>query len=93
MSLKDFIVGLSGQANPISASEALLHHVEGTGTGFEVDDLISRSPTSEQVEEAIAPLLDINERYRSDEYAIGVSNPASFAEIRALAERLRSQGL
>ena len=75
------------------ASEALIHHVEGTGTGFEVDDLMTWSPTPEQEEKAIRPLLDIHERYRSDEYAIGTSNPASFAEIRALAERLRSEGL
>ena len=74
------------------ASEALIHHVEGTGTGFEVDDLISWSPTPEQEEKVIRPLLDINERYRSAEYRIGVSNPASFDEIRILAERLRSQG-
>jgi hypothetical protein len=75
------------------ASEALIHHIDGTGTGFEVDDLISWSPTPKQEEEAIKPLLDISERYRSDAYPIGVSNPASFNEIRALAERLRSQGL
>lgn len=75
------------------ASEALIHHVEGTGTGFEVDDLMTWSPTPEQEEKAIAPLLDIHERYRSDSYPIGTSNPASFAEIRALAERLKAEGL
>ena len=75
------------------ASEALRHHIEGTGTGFEVDDLMSWSPTTEQEEKAIAPLLDIHERYRSDDYAIGTSNPASFAEIRALAEHLKAEGL
>ena len=75
------------------ASEALIHHIEGTGTGFEVDDLMSWSPTPEQDEKAIAPLLRIHEQYRSIEYPIGISNPASFAEIRALAERLRSEGL
>jgi len=75
------------------ASEALMRHVDGTGTGYELDDLMSRSPTPEQEKEAIAPLLDIHERYRSDEYPIGVSNPACFSEIRALAERLRAQGL
>jgi hypothetical protein len=51
------------------------------------------SPTPEQEEKAVAPLLDIHERYRSAEYPIGTSNPASFDEIRALAERLRAQGL
>ena len=75
------------------ASEAPIRHVEGTGTGWEVDDPISWSPTPEQEEKAIAPLLDIHERYRSHEYPIGISNPASFSEKRALAERLRAEGL
>jgi len=93
MSLKGFIAGLFGGGNPMPASEALIHHIEGTGTGFEVDDLMSWSPTREQEEKALKPLPDIHERYRSVEYPIGISNPASFEEIRALAEQLRSQGL
>ena len=93
MSIKDFIAGLFGKDNPMPASEALLHHVEGTGTGYEIDDLMSWSPTPQQEAKAIAPLLDIHERYRSTEYPIGVRNPASFDEIRTLAERLREQGL
>lgn len=80
-------------ANPMPASEALFRHVEGRGTGFEIDDLMSWSPTAEQDEKAIAPLLEISERYASNEYPIGISNPASFGEIRALAESLRAQGL
>ena len=93
MSLKGFITGLLGRGNPMSASEALMRHIEGTGTGWEIDDLMSWSPTAEQEEKAIGPLLDIAIRYRSEEYPIGFSNPASFAEIRALAERLRAEGL
>jgi hypothetical protein len=93
MSLKGFIAGLLGRGNPTPASEARLRHVDGTGTGWEIDDLMSWSPTLEQEEKAIGPLLDIHERYRSHEHPIGTSNPASFAEIRALAERLRSEGL
>ena len=75
------------------ASEALIRHVEGTGTGWEVDDLVTWSPTREQEEKAIAPLLETHERYRSDEYPIGTTNPASFPEIRPLADRLRAEGL
>jgi hypothetical protein len=93
MTVGSFIAGLFARTNPIPASEALMHHVEGTGSGFEVDDLMSWSPTSEQEEKAIRPLLRISEQYRSDEYPIGISNPASFTEIRALAERLRADGL
>jgi hypothetical protein len=93
MTITGFIAGLFGRGNPMPASDALFHHVERTGTGWEIDDLMSWSPTPEQEEKAIAPLLDIHERYRSADYPIGISNPASFDEIRALAERLRSQGL
>ena len=93
MSITSFIAGLLGGGNPTPASEALLHYVEGTGTGYEIDDLMTWSPTPEQEEKAVAPLLDIHERYRSVEYPIGTSNPASFDEIRALAERLCAQGL
>ena len=93
MAIKGFIAGLLGRDNPMPASEALLHHVEGTGRGYEIDDLMSWSPTPEQEEKAITPLLDIHRRYRSPKYPIGTSNPASFAEIRALAERLRAEGL
>lgn len=75
------------------ASAALFHHVEGTGTGYEIDDLMSWSPTPAQEEKVITPLLDIHNRHRSAEYPIGINNPASFEEIRALADCLRAQGL
>ena len=78
MSIKGFIAGLLGRGNPMPASEALFHHIEGTGTGYEIDDLMSWSPTLEQKAKAIAPLLDIHERYRSAEYPIGIGNSASF---------------
>lgn len=91
MRLKDFIARLL--RNPIPASDALMRHVEGRGTGYEIDDLMHWSPTPEQEEKAIAPLLEISERYGTNEYPVGISNPASFAEIRALAERLRAEGL
>ena len=87
------LAALIAKTNPMPAPEALMHHVEGTGTGYEADDLMTWSPTLEQEEKAIAPLLDIHERYSSDEYPIDISNPATFAEIRALADRLRWQGL
>lgn len=91
--MKGLLSGLFGRCNPLPGSEALIRHVEGTGTGWEVDDLMSWSPTPEQQEKAIAALLDIHERYRSHKYPVGISNPASFSEIRALAERLRAEGL
>ena len=91
-SVRGFISALF-RGNPMPASEALLHHVRGTGTGWEIDDLMTWSPTPEQEEKVIGPLLDIHERYRSADYPIGIANPASIAEIEALAERLRDEGL
>jgi len=91
MSLKTFIARFL--ANSMPASEALLCHIEGRGTGCELDDLLHWSPSEEQEEKAIAPLLEISERYASNDYPIGISNPASFGELRALAESLRAQGL
>lgn len=93
MTVRSFIAGLFARTNSMPASQALMHHVEGTGSGFEIDDLMSWSPTAEQEEKTLRPLLRISEQYRSDEYPIGLSNPASFPEIRALAERLRAEGL
>ena len=93
MSIKGFLAGLLGKDDPMPASEALFRHVEGTGTGYEIDDLMTWSPTPEQQAQAVTALFDIHERYCSAEYPIGISNPAAFEEIRALAERLRAQGL
>jgi len=76
----------------MSISEALTHHIEGTGTGWEIDDLMSWTPNREEDKRAIDALLDIHERYRCEEYPIGVTNPASIPEMRELADRLRAEG-
>lgn len=47
----------------------------------------------EQEARAIAPLLKTGERYACGDYPISISNPASFDELRALAEDLKAQGL
>ena len=93
MLLKGLIAGLLSRGNPTKASEALFHHVNGTGTGFEEDDWMTWSPTPEQEEKCIEPMLDIHERYRCVEYPIGISNPAAYDEIIELAERLQADGL
>jgi hypothetical protein len=43
--------------NPMSASDAIMHNIDGTGTGWELDDLMTWSPTPEQQEKAIRPLI------------------------------------
>ncbi len=90
MSIRGFIAGLFRGMKP---SDALLRYVEGTGGGYELDDLVHASNSEETEREAIEPLLEISRRYSTREYLIGISNPASFPEIRALAECLQSKGL
>lgn len=74
-----------------AASEVLFRHVDGSGGRYELDDLVSSGHASD--EDVVGPLMDINEEYRTDEYPIGLVNPDAFNAIRALAERLRAQGL
>jgi hypothetical protein len=71
-------------------SDLLFIHVEGTGTGYEMDDLISGGSTPQEI---VDEVIEINERFRSAEHPIGVENPDAFAEIRALAVRVRERGL
>jgi len=79
--------------NPMLASQAILRHLDGTGTGFEIDDLMSWSPTEAQQAKAIEPLMQIAMRYRTDAYPVGISNPAADADLRSLAAALAREGL
>ena len=67
----------------MSLSELIDRHISGTGNGFEIDDIMSNGKYPLEVIEAIA---DIETRYRSADYRIGVSNPASFEELRELGK-------
>lgn len=73
-------------------SAALMKHVDGLGNGFEMDDLLSTAPEDPNAQQLVMELVAINDRYKSDAYPIGVSNPASFRDIRLLAERLQREG-
>lgn len=74
-------------------SEALIHWVEGTGRGFDLDDLISSGRYRDREAEFARPLMDINKRYSTAEHPIGLTNPAAFEDIRNLAAQLRLIGL
>jgi len=74
-------------------SEVLIRLTQGKARNFELDDLISRRKYGSRTEEFVRPLMRISDKYRTPEYPIGISNPASFDEIRELAEQLRSIGL
>jgi len=91
MSFKGFIAALFGRE--LKPSDALLRHVNGSGSGYELDNF-TYGFYSEEVElEAIEPLLAINQQYITREYPLGISNPASFQAIRDLANELRAKGL
>jgi hypothetical protein len=71
-------------------SEFIRRHLDGTGSGYDLDDLVTlgRSDLEDVAQEVVA----ISMRHRTLEYPIGISNPASEPELRALAERLEAEG-
>ena len=91
MSFKGFIASLFGRQ--LRPSDALLRHVNGTGSGYELDDFTHGFYSEEVEREAIEPLLAINQQYITCEYPLGISNPAAFQAIRDLADELRAKGL
>jgi hypothetical protein len=68
----------------VTLAEAVDHHIHSTGTGFELDDVMSGDRYPKEV---VDGLYEIAAKYRTPEYPIGVSNPASFEELRLFAER------
>lgn len=91
MSFKGFIAALFG--HQFRPSDALLRHVNGGGSGYELDDVTYGFYSEEVEREAIEPLLAINRQYITREYPLGISNPAAFQAIRDLADQLRAKGL
>jgi hypothetical protein len=91
MSFKGFIAALIGRQ--LKPSDALIRHVNGTGSGYELDDFTYGFYSEEVEREAIEPLLAINRQYTTDEHPLGISNPAAYQAIRELADELRAKGL
>ncbi len=91
MSFKGFMAALFGRE--LRPSDALLRHVNGSGSGYELDDMTFGFYSEEVEREAVEPLLAINQQYITSEYPLGISNPAAFQAIRELAEELRAKGL
>ena len=71
-------------------SEYLRRHL--AGGGCDLDDLVHWHAGDPKYEDVIEEVLAISRRFSTDEYLIGVSNPASDAELEALAERLEKRG-
>lgn len=73
-------------------SELIRVHIAGAGNGYELDDLTSRW-TGKLYDEISDRIFEIHERFRTPEYRIGTSNPASFGELSELADELERRGL
>lgn len=67
----------------MTLSEMIERHIEGTGNGFEIDDIVSSGKFPDEVVEAIA---NIEKKYRYDGYTLGISNPDSFEELLTVAQ-------
>jgi hypothetical protein len=91
MSFGGFIAALFGRQ--LKPSDALLRHINGSGSGYELDDFTYGFYSEEVEREAIEPLLAINRQYTTAEHPLGINNPAAFQAIRDLAVELRAKGL
>lgn len=63
--------------------ESIEKHIDGRGTGFELDDVVSGGGYPKELEDRI---YQISVRFRTPEYPIGTDNPASFKELRKLID-------
>jgi hypothetical protein len=68
----------------MTLKEAIWQHISGTGTGFELDDVMSSGRYSKDVLDAI---YQIHDKYRTNEYPVGISNPECFNELKKVGER------
>lgn len=64
--------------------ELIERHIASSGTGYEIDDIISSGNFSAEI---ITRIVDIEQRYRSKTFKVGISNPASYVELRQLADQ------
>lgn len=74
-------------------SRILLDYIQGKGRGDEIDDYVHGRLSDVEEKEVVTPLMEISKKYGTRDYIIGISNPASFEEIGALAQRLKEKGL
>ena len=76
--------------NKRKPSEYIRRHLDGTGSGFDLDDLVTIGrPDLEGVAQEV---IAISSRYRTAEYPVGIANPEAEDDLRALADRLEAEG-
>ena len=68
----------------MTLEEAIERHINSTGNGFELDDVISNGRFPDDVTDRI---IELARKYRTAQYPIGTSNPDSFEELRSLASQ------
>lgn len=73
-------------------SEQIKAHIRGTGSGYDLDDLLTRN-TGGVYETISDRIREIHLKFRTREFPIGISNPMSFTELEALAAELEESGL
>ena len=69
----------------VKLKNQIRHHIDGTGNGYDLDDVMSRGLYPEWVSDAI---YDIAKKHENGEYPIGISNPASNIDLELLIEKV-----
>ena len=73
-------------------SSLIRSHIEGRGSGYELDDLMSGC-SGGVYDEITDRVVAIHRKYRTEAYRIGTSNPESFPALEELALELEQRGL
>ena len=74
-------------------SEYLRRHLDGTGDGYELDDLASLHAGELGWEDVIKRLVEINKRHsQAGEAPLGIYKNEARGDLRTLAEELEGQG-
>jgi len=74
-------------------SEYIRRHLSGTGTGFELDDMLSRHDRAPEWQDVLRRVHEINRHHiLSGEPPLGVYKDEARADLERLAEELERQG-
>jgi hypothetical protein len=73
-------------------SQIIRRHLDHSEGGFELDDLMTRW-SGGVYDEIMQRIISIHQKFRTEEYPIGTSNPDSYAELGELAGELEAKGL
>ena len=78
---------------PYKASVLIRRHLDGSGNGYELDDLVHEWVDDPDKDDVIQRVLDINSDYTlPGEPPLGVYKPEAREALLRLAEQLESEG-